>query len=106
MLDDVERRRFLVDPARENPAPALVGLLDVDLDEGTGQLLLLPRRRCLASPEPHNDVLPARRLAGVERDVLNDPVALVEDAQDGNALRHWSDSALTVRRRACLSSRR
>ena len=31
MLDDVQRRRFLVNPAREHTPPALVGALNVDV---------------------------------------------------------------------------
>jgi hypothetical protein len=94
VLDDVERRRFLVDPARENAAPPPVRLLDVELDEGARQFLFLPRRGRLAGAEANDHVLPADRLAGVQRDVLDDPVALVEDAEDRNALRHRRHSAL------------
>jgi hypothetical protein len=78
-------------------------LLDVDLDEGAGQFFGLPRSGRFASAKPHNHVLPARRLAGVERDVLDDPVALVEDAEHGDALRHRRHSTLTVRGRGRLS---
>jgi hypothetical protein len=88
MLDDVERRRFLVEPAREDTAPALVGALDVDLDEGAGQFLRFPRGRRLARAQPYDDVLPARRLAGMKHDVLDDAVALVEDAEHRDSLRH------------------
>ena len=45
VLDDVERRRFLVEPAREHPAPAFVRPLHVELDERAGQLLILPTAR-------------------------------------------------------------
>jgi hypothetical protein len=73
---------------------ALVALAHVDLNEGAGQFLLFPRRGRLARLEPHNHILPPRRLAGMERDVLDDPVALVEHAEDGNALRHGRDVGL------------
>ena len=96
MLDDVERRRFLVQPARENPAPALVGLLHVDLDERSGELLLFPWRRRLARPKADDHVLPAHRLPGVKRDRLDDTVALVEHPEDRDALRHRRDSALAI----------
>jgi hypothetical protein len=94
MLDHVERRRFLVEPARENPVPLLVGALDVELDESAGQLLIFPRRGGLAGAKPDDDILPTSRLAGVERDILDDPVTLVEDAEHGDALRHWGDRLL------------
>jgi hypothetical protein len=84
----------------------LVGLLHVDLDEGAGQLLFLPRRCRLASAKADDHVLPPRRLARVQRDVLDDPVALVEDAEHGHALRHRSDAALPGCRRGDLGAGR
>ena len=87
VLDHVERRQFLVNPARKDAVPALVGLLDVELDERAGQLLFLPRRGRLARAKAHDRVLPPHRLAGLERDVLDDAVALVEDPEHGDALR-------------------
>jgi hypothetical protein len=94
MLDDVERRRFLVQPAREDPLPLAVGAFDVDLDEGACQRLVLPRRGGLAGAQPDDDVLDPHRLAGPQRDVADDPVALVQQAEDGDPLRH--------RRHPCL----
>jgi hypothetical protein len=97
VLDDVQRRRFLVKPARKDPAPALVGLLHVDLDERARQLLRLPRRRRLAGAQAHDHILPADRLTRTQRDVLDDAVALVEDTEDGDALRHRRHAALAIR---------
>jgi hypothetical protein len=94
MLDRVQRRRFLVQPAGEYAAPALVGALHVDLDECAGQFLFLPRRARLTGAEADDEVLPPRRLARVERDALHDPVAFVEDAEDRDALGHRSDALL------------
>jgi hypothetical protein len=99
MLDHVERRRLLVQPARKHPVPALVRLLHVDLDERPGQLFRFPRRGRLAGPQAHDHVFPPDRLAGAQRDVLDDPVALVEEAEDGDALRHRRHSRLRLRRR-------
>jgi hypothetical protein len=99
MLDDVERRRLLVEPAREYTAPLLVRLLNVDLDERAGQLLFFPWGRRLACAQAHEEILPARRLAGVKRDVLHDPVALVENAEHRHPLRHWRDAGLARARR-------
>jgi hypothetical protein len=102
VLDDVERRRFLVQPAGESPLPALVRLLHVELDECAGQLLVFPRRRRFARAQPHDDVFPPDRLPGVERDILDDAVALVEDAKHRDALRHRRHSAFAVRGRGDL----
>jgi len=79
MLDHVERRRFLVEPAGKDPGPLLVGALDIDLDERSGQFLVFPRRGRFAGAQAHHQVFPPRGLAGVKRDALHDPVTLVED---------------------------
>ena len=102
MLDHVERRGFLVEPAGKGPVPPPIGLLDVELDEGPRQLLWFPRSGGLAGAQANDHVLPADGLAGMESDVLNDPVALVEDPEDRDALRHRRDPALAVRRRGRL----
>jgi hypothetical protein len=106
VLDDVERRRFLVQPTGEDAAPAPVGLLHVELNEGAGQLLVLPRGGGLAGAQPHDHVLPADRLTGMQRDILDDAVALVEDAEHRHPLRHRRHTALAVRGRGDLLSRR
>jgi hypothetical protein len=106
MLDHIERRRFLVEPAGEDPAPALVRPLHVDLDERSGQFFLLPRRGRLAGAQPHDHVLPAHRLTGPQRHVLDDSVALVEDPEHRDALRHRRDSTLPCRRRRRVRRRR
>jgi len=88
MLDHVERWRFLVQPPRKNPLPRLVSPLHVDLDKGSGQLFLFPRRGRFAGAQADDHVLPAHRLTGVKRDILNNAIALVEDAEDSNPLGH------------------
>jgi hypothetical protein len=88
MLDDVERGTFLVEPAREDPAPILVRPLHVDLDEGARQLLAFPRRRRLAGAQADDDVLDADRLPRLQSQILDDAVALVEQAEHGDALGH------------------
>jgi hypothetical protein len=80
----------------------LIGLLHVNLHKGARQLLLLPWRRRFTGAQPNDHVLPSRRLAGMQRDILNDAVALVEDAEHGHALCHWSDAALTMSSRGGL----
>lgn len=65
-----------------------VGPLPVDLDECTGQLLRFPRRTGFACAQPYGDILYPHRLAGPEGEVADDPVALVEQTQHGNALGH------------------
>jgi hypothetical protein len=102
MLDHVERRRFLVEPAGEHPAPALVGAFDVDLDERSGELLLLPGGGGFARSKAYDHVLPPRRLTRVQRDVLDDAVALVEDSEDRDPLQHRRHATLPGCRRRRL----
>jgi hypothetical protein len=83
-----------------------VGLLHVDLDKCTGQLLFFPRRGCFAGAQPHDHVFPPRRLTGVERNILNDAIALVEDADDRDALRHRRNAALSMSSRRNLPNTR
>jgi hypothetical protein len=94
VLDDVERRRFLVKPAREYPLPAGVGPLDIHLDEGAGQDFALPRSGRLASAQCDDHILDPPRLARPQGDVADDPVALVEQPEHRDALRHRSHSSL------------
>ena len=96
MLNNVERGRLFIEPAGKYAVPMLVGLLDVELNERAGQLFFLPRRRRFASTQTNDDVLPANRLAGMKSNVLNDSIALVEDAEHGDPLRHWRYAALPV----------
>jgi hypothetical protein len=72
----------------------MIRALNVDLDEGAGQFFFFPRRGRLARAEPDDHVLPPRRLARVKRDVLDDPVALIENAEDPDPLRHRCHAAL------------
>jgi hypothetical protein len=79
--------------------PVAVGPLNIDLDERAGQLFGFPRRGGLAGAQANDDVLPAHRLPGPKRHRLRDPVALVEDADDGHALSHGRDAGLIDARR-------
>jgi hypothetical protein len=65
-----------------------LGIGDVQLDEGAGQLLDLPGRGRLAGAKANDDVAHAQGLAGLQRQVALDAVALVQKADDGDALVH------------------
>ena len=67
-----------------------VGPLHVHLHEGSGQLFGFPRSGRLAGPKTHGDVVDPHRLPGFQSQVPNDAVALVEQAEDRDALRHRS----------------
>jgi hypothetical protein len=65
VLGDVEGRRFLVQPAGEDPLEATLRVTDVELDEGAGDLLYLPGGGRLAGAQADDDVPGADRLAGL-----------------------------------------
>jgi len=88
VLDNVQRRPFLVEPARKDPLPALVELRDIELHKGAGIMFLLPGRGLLAGAQADDHIADPRRLAGLERDIAGDAVALVEQAEHRDALRH------------------
>jgi len=69
-----------------------LGIAHVELDEGAGQLLGLPRRRRLAGAKVDDDVADPLRLARFHRQGLGESVALVEQAEHGDPLRHRSGS--------------
>jgi hypothetical protein len=94
VLDDVEGRRFAVDPAGERSPPLVVAALDVELDERSGELLALPRRGGFAGAKTNDRVPHPDRLPRPHRQVADDPVALVEQADDRDPLGHWRDSGL------------
>jgi hypothetical protein len=88
VLDDVEGRRLPVEPAGEDPAELAVRAAHVELDEGAGQLLHLPGGRSLAGAQPHDHVADPDRLAWPQGQVALEAVALVEQAEHGDPLRH------------------
>jgi hypothetical protein len=88
VLDDVERRRFLVQPAGEGAVELPARVADVELDERAGQLLRLPRRGGLAGAQADDDVADPDRLARLQGQLLRNTVALVEQAENGDPLRH------------------
>jgi hypothetical protein len=73
--------------------------LNVELHERSGQLLGLPRRRRLAGAEPHDGVFHADGLARLQREIADDSVALVEQAENRDALGHRSDAGFIHLRR-------
>jgi hypothetical protein len=72
----------------------LIGTLHVKLNESSRQLLFFPRCRRFAGAQADDHVFPPRRLSRAQSDILYDAVALVEDAQHRNALRHRRDAGL------------
>jgi hypothetical protein len=88
MLDQVERRRFLVEPAGKAAMELALRVAHVELDEGSGQLLHFPGRGRFAGAQPDDRVADPDRLARLQRQVLGQAVALVEKAEHGDPLRH------------------
>jgi hypothetical protein len=88
VLDRVERRRFPIEPAGKDAAELAIRPAHVQLDEGAGQLLDLPWRGGLAGAQPDDHVADPDRLPRPQRQVALQAVALVEQAEHGDPLRH------------------
>jgi len=99
MFDHVERRAFLIHPAREDAFPIAVGAPDIELDKCPGEPLGFPRRGRIAGAKPDQRVLGADRLAGLQREIADDPVALVEQGDHRHPLGHRCDPGGVDRRR-------
>jgi len=109
VFDHVERRRVLEQPAGEDSAPLRLraggsALRHIDLDERAGFRRGFPRRGPLASGEAHDHVAHAARLAGLDLDILGEVVALVEQAERGDALfARGAEAGIRHRRRSFRS---
>lgn len=88
MLDHVERRTFLVQPARKDPLSRSVGLSDVKLDEGACKTFIFPWRGGVTSAQADHGFAHADRLTGFKRKVAHDAVAFVEQPEHCHALAH------------------
>jgi hypothetical protein len=88
MLDDVQRRSLLVQPAGKDALPPALRIADVELDEGAGQGLHLPGRGRLAGSKPDDRIADPNRLAGLEGDRAGDAVALVQKSDHRDPLGH------------------
>jgi hypothetical protein len=65
-----------------------VGAAHVELDEGAGQLILLPGRGLFAGAQAHDRIADTHRLPRLQRQVAADAVALVEQPNDGDPFGH------------------
>jgi hypothetical protein len=73
-----------------------LGIAHVELDEGAGQLLDLPRGGGLAGAQADDDVADPHRMARLERQIARQAVALVEQADHRDPLRHRGRSGRFV----------
>jgi hypothetical protein len=62
--------------------------LPVNLNKGSRELFGFPRRARFAGLQTHRDVLDPHRLAGTQGQVADDAIALVQQTQHRNPLRH------------------
>lgn len=98
MLDDVQRRRFLVDPSGKDALPAAFAVLDIKLQECSGQLVIFPWRGCFAGAQPNDRVPHAHRLPRPKDKIADNPVALVQQADHRHPFRHWRNARLVCDR--------
>jgi len=96
VLHHVQARPFLEQPAGEDAPPLRIGLANVHLHEGAGILLGFPGRGALAGAQADDHVADARRLAGLEVDVLRRAVALVEDAEHRLTVLHRRGAGIGI----------
>jgi hypothetical protein len=73
--------------------------LDIKLDESPCELFAFPRSRRLAGAQPNDRIVQSDRLARLHPNIARDAVALVENAENGDAIRHRSDPGLLPRPR-------
>jgi hypothetical protein len=92
MLNDVERRRLLVKPARKYLAPFFITAKHDELDKRPSIGFLLPRRGRFAGFQSHNDIADAHSLPWFHRQIAPQAVAFVKQAYRCNALSHWRQS--------------
>jgi len=88
VLDNVERRAFLVEPAGEGLAPDRLGFARDDLHERAGPFFRFPRVGFLAGAQAHDEITNAHRLTRLHHEITRQAVALVENAQRRHALGH------------------
>src|SRR3546814_1625554 len=85
MLDHVAVGPLAENPARKDAAPFVVALvLHGQLDESPRFGRVFPRRGHLARAHPHDRAADAHRRAGLHLELADQPVALVEQADDGD----------------------
>jgi len=103
VLDHIQAGRVSEQPAGEYPVPCEIGigigaLANGDLDEGAGLRPRLPRRGPFARGKANDHVADAACLARLHLQILRDVVALVQQADRRDALRHRGAGRFAVRR--------
>jgi hypothetical protein len=89
VLDYVAVGPLTENPAREDAIPFVVALiLHRQLDERACLGRIFPRRGLLARAEPYDRAADAGGFAGLHFEIADQPVALVEQADDGDTLGH------------------
>jgi hypothetical protein len=94
VFDDIGRRIFLEQPARENRTPAFCirragrPFVDEQLHERALVGVSFPRRGFLAGAQADDDFAEADGFARFQLDIAGLAVALVQEAEHSNAFRH------------------
>jgi len=77
--------------------PLLVELEHIDLHKGAGELVRFPGRGLVAGPEADDHIADPHRLARLQLEFARFAVALVEDAEHGDAVLHRRRSRILDR---------
>jgi hypothetical protein len=89
VLHDIAVGPFAEQPAGKIAPPFAVGrTAHVQLHEGAGFLYIFPGRAGFASLQPHDRVADPQRFTGLHAEIASEAVALVEQADHGDSLRH------------------
>lgn len=97
MLDDIALGPVLEQPAGKDAAPVLRSVIEHDqLDERPGFLRTFPLGGALAGAQPDDRTADTNAFAWLQRDIANEAVALVEEAEHRHALFHWRDAGIGI----------
>lgn len=97
MLDDVALGPVLEQPAGEDAAPVLRPVIEHDqLHERTGFLRHFPLGGAFAGTQADDRAADADAFAGLQRDIADKAVALVEEAEHRHALLHRRDPGVGI----------
>jgi hypothetical protein len=89
MLDNIERRRFFIKPARKHLAPFVVGAAHDQLDKTTRQLLAFPRLGLVTSFKADHSIADPHGLTRFHLNIARQTIAFIENAKRRDSLVHW-----------------
>lgn len=97
MLNDIAVRPFLEQPAREDALPLVLAMIkNNQLHECAGFWRRFPLGCSFASTKADHRATNANTLAGLQRDVPDQAIALVKEAEHRNPILHGSHPGIGI----------